>query len=180
MLMMNIMNMGMLMRELFMQVFMLVRFGEMEPDTNRHQHRGDEQDRRNTAMANTAPMNGAVEKYAPVRPAPSSRRARTNRTRLTPYPAKPTTIEPIAGANCGQCVPASAARAKFAASAKSPFSIAMTVASFRATFRVRLLSTPHARHAPAIRGDPKASGQIRGAVPGESGGGQSDGPHAPD
>ena len=32
----------------------------------------------------TAPKNGAVEKYAPVRAAPSPRKANTNNTRLTP------------------------------------------------------------------------------------------------
>lgn len=38
----------------------------------------------NISTANTAPMNGAVEKYAPVRAVPRNRRARTNKTRLTP------------------------------------------------------------------------------------------------
>lgn len=38
----------------------------------------------------TAPRNGGVEKHAPTRAFPSPRRARTNNTKLTPYPRKPT------------------------------------------------------------------------------------------
>lgn len=38
------------------------------------------------------PMNGAVEKYAPVRAVPNPRKANTKNTRLMPYPIKPTAI----------------------------------------------------------------------------------------
>jgi hypothetical protein len=49
-----------------------------------------------------APMKGAVEKYAPVRAVPRRRRARTNKTRLVPYPRKPTTPAPRTAAGAGQ------------------------------------------------------------------------------
>jgi hypothetical protein len=42
-------------------------------------------------IAATLPMNGAVEKYALVRAVPRPRNASTNKTRLMPYPRKPTT-----------------------------------------------------------------------------------------
>ena len=75
----------------------------------------------NIAIERIAPIKGAVEKYAPVLAAPRCRKARTNRTRLTPYPINPTRVALPSAARGGRYAPPNSAKARFTAPATSPF-----------------------------------------------------------
>ena len=83
-----VMDMTVRMRQERMRMHMLMPLLQVQPHTRSHQGRGRPEKRRGVlAQARTAiaaPMNGAVEKYAPVRAAPSPRSATTKNTRLTP------------------------------------------------------------------------------------------------
>ena len=92
-------------------------------------------------------MNGAVEKYAPVRAAPSPLKARTNSTRLIPNPNSPRVIADRIIFNSGSCSPIVTPIVQFTTPAKTPFEQAINNASAADTFRVRLLSI--AQHSPA-------------------------------
>src|SRR4051812_46191089 len=77
---------------------------------------------------------------------------------------------PIVG-NEGICAPRAIAMIRFVAPAVSPLTIAIHDASDSDTFRVRLLSTPHAMHAPrtssgAVQPDHSTNpGQLMSAAP---------------
>ena len=105
--------------------------------------------------ANTAPTNGAIEKYAPVRAAPRWRKATTNNTKLKPYAKNPTTIAHAMLVMAGICAPSANAKVRLTTPATAPLLIASQVASVSDTLRVRLLSKPHAKHAPKIANEGK-------------------------
>jgi len=77
-------------------------------------------------MARTAPMNGANEKYAPVRAAPRCRRARTKSTRLTPIPKKPTMAMAPVMLAAGKAAPLSMASPVFTVPAARPLIVAVS------------------------------------------------------
>ena len=108
-------------------------------------------------MARTAPMNGANEKYAPVRAAPRCRRARTKSTRLTPIPKKPTIAMAPVMLAAGKAAPLSMASPVFTVPAARPLIVAVSTGSAEDSFRVRLLSIPQARQAEAINSAPMSS-----------------------
>jgi hypothetical protein len=100
-------------------------------------------------------MNGAVEKYAPVRAAPRWRSPNTNKTKLTPYPRKPMRAAPATLAAGGRIAPASNAKLMFTVPATNPLTNAIWAGSAALSLRVRLLSIPQARQAPAIATAPR-------------------------
>src|ERR1035437_4230307 len=104
-----------------------------------------------------APTNGAVQKYAPVRAVPICRNAKTNSAKLTPYPKNPTT--PIASTDeiAGNRAPRETARLVLTTPAARPLSMAMRTGSLTEIFRVRLLSTAQAKHAPTIASIPNGT-----------------------
>ena len=80
--------MPMLVLHALVNMHVLVPLADVEPDADHHE-RCCHSSRSvigspSTTTPITAPTNGAVEKYALVRPAPRPRSARTNSTRLTP------------------------------------------------------------------------------------------------
>ena len=117
------------------------------------------------------PRNGAVEKYAPVRAVPRCRIAMMNSARLTPYPKKPTIPEMMMAEMLGMAAPIERPRTRLNGPAISPFSSTICSGSASETLRVRLLSRPHARHAPTI-----ASGPTRGLYRWRAGPGKDDRP----
>ena len=88
MLVMFIVPVPMLVHHLGVPVLVLMLFGDMQIDAERHQSACNDQasvmGSPNMAIASTAPTKGAVEKYAPVRAVPRWRKASTNKTKLKP------------------------------------------------------------------------------------------------
>ena len=105
----------------------------------------------------TAPRKGAVEKYAPVRALPSPRRARTNNTKLTPYPRNPSIMIGPNVAKAGSCDPMANAKQQLATPATKPLLPAIKSASEAETLRVRLLSMAQQRQAKATASGPVQS-----------------------
>jgi len=105
----------------------------------------------------SAPMKGAVEKYAPVRAVPSARRANTNNTRLRPYPKKPTTSAAAIKAPAGRKLPSQMPRTKLTTPPTRPLTAATCIGSPAETFCVRLLSIAQQRQAPTTASGPTIS-----------------------
>jgi hypothetical protein len=108
----------------------------------------------NAMIAATLPMNGAVEKYALVRAVPRPRNASTNKTRLMPYPRKPTTPAISEIEIRGMVAPSKRARIRLNGPAINPFSSTICKGSASETLRVKLLSRPQATQAPTIASGP--------------------------
>jgi hypothetical protein len=75
--------------------------------------------------------------------------------RLTPYPKKPIAAIPVRTAGLGNVAVLISASPRFAAPATNPLIIAICRGSAEESLRVRLLSTPHAKQAPAIASAPR-------------------------
>ena len=78
-------------------------------------------------------------------------------TRLTPTPRNPTTAASADTPADGNATPRKRASAAFTVPATNPFIMAIKSGSEEESLRVRLLSIPHARHAPATRTAPEFS-----------------------
>ena len=102
------------------------------------------------AIASTAPMKGANEKYAPVRAVPRWRRPSMNMTRLTPTPRKPTNAPAPIKPALGSDAPSDRARTRLVEPATRPLIMAISTGSADESLRVRLLSMPQLRQAAAM------------------------------
>src|SRR3984893_3464498 len=98
---------------------------------------------------------GARAKYALVLAAPRCLSARTNKTRLNPYPTKPTAVAPAIAPRRGIAYPKPNARERLTTPATTPFSPATSIGSLADTFRVRLLSIAQQRHAAPTSSAPR-------------------------
>src|SRR6266702_7386827 len=78
-----------------------------------------------------------------------------NRTRLTPYPTKPSISVPARYGSIGNFAPSPTAMTVFVVPATKPLIPAMTRESAAEIFRVRLLSSPQHRHAAATDSKPR-------------------------
>ncbi len=105
-------------------------------------------------MDTMAPINGASPKYAPVLAVPMCRSARTNRTRLIPYPKKPIKIEAAITAFDGSFAPIRIANKILVKPALRPFKQVICIGLAFEIFLVKLLSTAQKKHAPAISKTP--------------------------
>lgn len=99
-------------------------------------------------------MNGAKEKYAPVRAAPRWRSASINITRLIPTPRKPVIAPAATIVALGNPAPSPNAIARLVDPASKPLSMAICTGSAEESFRVRLLSMPQHKHAAAMKRAP--------------------------
>ena len=85
----RIVHMRMAVLHRLMNVFMIMNLRQVQPHAGSHRvppamRICAVRDSPRKSTAPTAPMKGAVEKYAPVRAVPRSRSAMMNRARLTP------------------------------------------------------------------------------------------------
>src|SRR5579885_3351930 len=101
-------------------------------------------------IAIAAPIKGAVEKYALALAVPSPRNARTNSTRLTPYPKKPISKAEFIFDQAGKVSPAANAKLTFTIPDISPLDPAINTESVEEILRVKLLSIAQHKQAAAI------------------------------
>src|ERR1700730_10179278 len=98
---------------------------------------------------------GARAKYALVLAVPSCLSARTNKTRLNPYPAKPTAAAPAIAPGRGIAYPRANVRERLTTPATTTFSPAISIGSLADPWRVRLLSIAQQRHAALTSSAPR-------------------------
>src|ERR1700716_84783 len=107
------------------------------------------------STARMPPKKGARAKYALVLAVPSCLSARTNKTRLSPYPTKPTAAASAIAPRRGIAYPRPHARERLTAPAATPFSPAINIGSLPDTLRVRLLSIAQQRQAALTSSAPR-------------------------
>jgi hypothetical protein len=164
-LVMLVMHVRVLVLERLMNVLVLVSLGEVEPDAQAHECASDKEPQRHRLAEHwdceERPDKGRGREIGAGSRCPQVPQRQHKQSQAHPVAEEAHEQGPEKGTDAGNDAPCTRARTRFTGPATRPLSIAICTGSAAESLRVRLLSMPQDRHAPAMRRAPSSSPPCR-------------------